>query len=124
MIAGESGEFADVEVAPVEVAWLFYTSGTTGVPKGAMLSHRNLQGMTDRFYSDVFPNFGDREVVLHAAPLSHGSGLYGVPNVGRAAAHVFPESTSFDPTWVLETIESQRVTNLFAAPAMIKRLVD
>jgi acyl-CoA synthetase (AMP-forming)/AMP-acid ligase II len=124
VIADESGQFADAEVDPDDVAWLFYTSGTTGVPKGAMLTHRNLQGMTDRFYSDIFPNFGDREVVLHVAPLSHGSGLYGVPNVGRAAAHVFPESTSFDPAWVLETIESQRVTNLFAAPAMIKRLVD
>ena len=114
LIAGEDEQFADVEVAPDDVAWLFYTSGTTGVPKG----------MTDRFYSDIFPNFGDNEVVLHAAPLSHGSGLYGVPNIGGAAAHVFPESTSFDPAWVLETIESQHVTNLFAAPAMIKRLVD
>ena len=124
VLDGESEQFVDVEVAPDDMAWLFYTSGTTGVPKGAMLSHRNLLGMTDRFYADIFPNFGDHEVVLHAAPLSHGSGFYGVPNVGRAAAHVFPESTSFDPAWVLETIESQRVTNLFAAPAMIKRLVD
>ena len=124
VLAAESSELADVEVAPDDVAWLFYTSGTTGVPKGAMLTHANLLGMTERFYTDICPDFGNTEVVLHAAPLSHGSGLYALPNIGRAAAHVFLESTSFDPDVVLKTIESQGVTNLFAAPAMIKRLID
>ena len=124
LLAAESDEFDDVDVSPEDVAWLFYTSGTTGVPKGAMLTHGNLWGMTNRFYSDICPDFGDNETVLHAAPLSHGSGLYALPNVGRAAKHVFLESVSFDPELILETLQTQRVTNLFAAPAMIKRLVD
>jgi acyl-CoA synthetase (AMP-forming)/AMP-acid ligase II len=124
VLADESEQFVDVDVALDSVAWLFYTSGTTGVPKGAMLTHRNLLGMTERFYSDICPDFGNNEAVLHAAPLSHGSGLYGLPNIGKAAAHIFLEATSFDPQSVLAAIEEERVTNLFAAPAMIKRLVD
>ena len=114
--------FTDEELERDHLAWLFYTSGTTGRPKGAMLTHHVLMMMTMNFYADMCP-LGPEDVVLHAAPLSHGSGLYGIPNVGKAAANVILKSKSFEPKIVFETIQKRKVTNMFMAPAMIKRLV-
>src|SRR5207237_5990488 len=64
--------------APDDGAWLFYTSGTTGVPKGAVLTHRNLMFQTQAYFTDIDKldaNFS----ILHPAPLSHGSGCYALP---------------------------------------------
>lgn len=124
VLSGGSNQFEDVDVTPDDVAWLFYTSGTTGRPKGAMLTHRNLLAMTMNCFADMCPGCGPNDVTLHAAPLSHGSGLYSIPNVAKAAAHVIPTDTSFDPQAVLKLIEQFRVTNIFVAPTMLNRLID
>ncbi len=124
LLASESADFEDADVDPTDLAWLFYTSGTTGMPKGAMLTHRNLLAMTMSCYADMFRGIDSDDATLHAAPLSHGSGLYALPNVGKASAHIIPDSKSFDPELVLKCIEEHQVTNMFVAPTMLKRLID
>lgn len=124
LLAAESEQFQDANVSPNDVAWLFYTSGTTGQSKGAMLTHRNLMAMTMGFFADMSPGFGFDEVVLHIAPLSHGSGLYALPNIAKAAKNIILESKGLDSELIARTIETQRVTNFFAAPTILKRLID
>jgi acyl-CoA synthetase (AMP-forming)/AMP-acid ligase II len=124
LLGEEVDNFSDIDVSPDDLAWLFYTSGTTGMPKGAMLTHRSLLAMTMNFYSDIAPGLTHDDVILHAAPLSHGSGLYGLPNIAKGATNVILASKSFDPEIVFQTIEKFRITNMFAAPTMIKMLID
>ena len=109
--------------SPTDPAWLFYTSGTTGRPKGAELSHRNLLAMTGGYFIDFEP-VEPRDHILHIGPMCHGSGLYILPHVAAAAAQVIPSSKSFDPSEVFELIRRHRGLSFFAAPTVVKRLVD
>ena len=119
-LAGEPATL--VERRPEDPAWLFYTSGTTGRPKGAALTNRNLIAMCLGYFSDVDP-IAPGDAMLHAAPLSHGSGLYGLPHIAKAANNIIPESGHFDPAEIASLLRRWPGTSLFAAPTMLTRLV-
>jgi long-chain acyl-CoA synthetase len=105
------------------LAWLFYTSGTTGRPKGATLTHRVLAMAGHAYLSEVDAT-EPGDPLLHAAPMSHGSGLYMIPALARLGVNVVPESAGFEPEEIFELIEAWPRTSMFAAPTMVKRLVD
>jgi long-chain acyl-CoA synthetase len=122
LLLGAAPRSEPAAVEATDPAWLFYTSGTTGRPKGAMLSHGNLRAMSECFLSDV-ESVAPGDALLHAAPLSHGSGLYVVPHVLGGAVNVVPESGGFDPAEVFALVARWPNTCFFAAPTMVKRLV-
>src|SRR5205809_2032475 len=104
---------------PTDRAWLFYTSGTTGRPKGAVLSHRNLLFMSQCYYADI-DAIDERDTHLAAAPLSHGAGLYALPFVLKGAHQlVLPH---FDVPAILDALRQHEQVSMFAAPTMLTRL--
>ena len=132
MIVIGSAEYAKlfagdpIAVVPREgadLAWLFYTSGTTGRPKGAMLTHKVLAAATQA-YTDEVDTVAPGNPILHAAPMSHGSGLYIMAHVLHRGVNVVPESGGFDPQEIFELINAWPRTSMFAAPTMVKRLVE
>ena len=108
---------------PASLAWLFYTSGTTGRSKGAMLSHRNLMAMTVSHLAD-FDSPDENSSLIHGAPMSHGSGLYVPPYVSRGARQVVPASGAFEPLEFLDLCEHHPGCSAFLAPTMVARLVQ
>jgi acyl-CoA synthetase (AMP-forming)/AMP-acid ligase II len=117
--AGKVGD-QTVEVDVDDTAWLFYTSGTTGRPKGVMLTHANLVAAAVGWSADLIP-LSPEHVTLHCAPLSHGAGIHAIAAVAKAATNVILER--FDPEEVCAAIERERVTNTWMVPTQIKLLV-
>jgi long-chain acyl-CoA synthetase len=106
-----------------ELAWLFYTSGTTGFPKGAMISHGNLYAMAQGYLSDV-DSIAPQEVLIHLAPMSHGSGLYTLPFLAMGGISVVPQSGSFSEAEFFDLLPHWREVSAFVAPTMMQRLTN
>jgi long-chain acyl-CoA synthetase len=104
-----------------DAAWLFYTSGTTGRPKGVTLTHRNLRWASMAYVATVQP-VGPGDAFLHPAPLSHGSGLYHLPYVMNAGVNVVPASGGLDEAEFFALAAHWRHASTFAAPTIVKRL--
>src|SRR5882724_2748474 len=118
-----AGPIAVVPRGGDDLAWLFYTSGTTGRPKGAMLTHQVLAAASEAYAAEV-DTLAPGDPLLHAAPMSHGSGLYMMSYVMRRGINVVPESGGFEPEEIFSLFRAWPGTSMFAAPTMVKRLVE
>jgi fatty-acyl-CoA synthase len=120
----QSSDDPKLPVDPRDVAIQLYTSGTTGKPKGAMLSHANFLCLVGAARSDrpEWNKWSENDIMLIAMPIFHivGSGS-GLSSLYHGAQGVIDRE--FDPTKVLDFIENSKITRLFMVPAAMQFVV-
>jgi acyl-CoA synthetase (AMP-forming)/AMP-acid ligase II len=109
-----------VAVDPEDLVGIYYTGGTTGKPKGVMLSHR--AWVYTILIEMLEMGFGWEEVFLYPTPLTHAGGCLMLPVLLRKGRCVIIDH--FDPKVFLETIDKEKVTMSFLVPTMIYVLLD
>lgn len=114
----------DVPVSTDDHAWYFLTSGTSGAPKAAILTHEQMGFVVTNHIADLMPGLSEHDVSMAVAPLSHGAGIHLLPQVARGAATVLTCSPKLDADEVWALVERERVTNLFTVPTILKILAD
>ena len=105
------------------IAWLFYTSGTTGRPKGVMITHDMLRQVLLNYFTDVHW-IAPEDCVIHFAPLSHGSGMYALPHIAAGATNVVPVLHQFTADGLAALFARYRGISMFMAPTMVRKMLD
>ncbi len=124
LVAGKKGTRPpDLQVGDSDLAWLFYTSGTTGRPKGAMLTYGNLTFAAVGWVADLM-HLEPEDVALHAATLTHGAGFHSLALTMKASTQVILKPARFDPENFCATVAKHRVTNTWLVPTQIKMLLN
>jgi long-chain acyl-CoA synthetase len=120
-----SADFGEVfELDSAAPAWIFYTSGTTGNPKGAVLSHGSLQAMAWRYYADI-DHLGLGDTLLHTSALSHGGGLFTVPHIAKCTHSVIPMiAPAIDPRATFDLIDKHRQISFVVSPTILQQLAE
>ena len=114
------GTMESIARAPSDLASIFYTSGTTGKPKGVMLSHQAWMAIAG--YARSYLRYADGEVTIHLAPLTHGSGFLLLPTIAVGGTALL--CSRFEPSRALDLFSREGVTNGFFVPSMIRMLLD
>jgi acyl-CoA synthetase (AMP-forming)/AMP-acid ligase II len=115
---------SNAPVGPADHAWYFFTSGTSGAPKAAILTHEQMGFVVTNHLADLMPGLTEADVSLAIAPLSHGAGIHLLPQVARGAATVLTTSPRFDGDEAWALVEREHVSNMFTVPTILKVLVE
>ena len=132
----EGGTLPDVAIDPDADATIFYTSGTTGRPKGAVGTHRNsVSNLMNLFFVSTVGSLrrgaqesgtgtGTQNANLLSVPLFHATGCHAVLVTNTAAGGKLVMMHHFDPERALELIERERITIFGGVPAMVMQVID
>ena len=104
-----------------DLAWVFYTSGTTGTPKGACLTHANLLAMATAYLADV-DSVTSGDALLHLAATSHASGLFGLSFIARGAEHVLMPSGGYEAAEMRQVLAARAAVSFFAPTTLLTRM--
>ena len=125
LVAAHAGQaVAEAAVEHDDPCWFFFTSGTTGRPKAAVLTHGQMAFVITNHLADLMPGTTHADVSLVVAPLSHGAGVHQLIQAARGATAVLLTHERFDPEEAWALVARHRVTNMFTVPTIVKLLTE
>jgi fatty-acyl-CoA synthase len=124
-IAANAGaSVANAAVEHDDPCWFFFTSGTTGRSKAAVLTHGQMGFVVTNHLADLTPGTTEQDASLVVAPLSHGAGVHQLMQAARGVPTILLPTERFDITEAFRLIERHRVSNLFTVPTILKMMVE
>ncbi len=125
LVASHDGAAApEADVDYDDPCWFFFTSGTTGRPKAAVLTHGQMAFVVVNHLADLMPDTTHHGASLVVAPLSHGAGIHQLVQAARGAKTILTSGERFDAAEAWMLVERWHISNMFTVPTILKMLCE